>query len=752
MKNVLFIIAILIKFFFFNQLFSAEKEILQFADYKYDIKIPNEISLNIVGKNYIRYLKQIKLTSQKENLNSKVINSTKKRWVSSEIILDNNSTNKVKVKIHGDWNDHISFPYSSLRVKTKKNYFYQLKEFILFKPVTRNYNAEIFSTILLQNMGFLAPYTKEITLKINDNYPENYLLQEKINKNFLERSNFREGPIIEYDERHRWNSVRLGHNLDDVKYAKIYKLDNETFIENPDKENINPNKLYLILSALTKSSKVKNFSSKENTLFEVALSILNACHGLIDHNRKFYFDGIYQKYLPIYYDGMAFEKNDNFCEEQRITSNTNFFNKYNLIFFERKIESESFKKLIKKNYNKQTLKNDQFEKYWSILYSNFLNFKKIALANEEKVNKKNILIKKNVDNFSLLNPKYPLIYYYIEDNKYFECYKTHNKLYKNIDLVSNNNKSITISEDSHCNQINETKFVKLLKNKIYYTPKYNKEIQIFPTFINKKLMPEAERKFLDISNNSNNILLKNNQIYFLYASKNEKINEISFISKNAGDSTVFFIGELPIIENIIYTEENSKLDKNTKMQSYNITGCINFYNAIAKIKKITINQSSCEDGINIINSNIELNNVIINGALSDGIDMDFSKVKVDNIIANKAKGDCLDLSFGDYSFDNIIAKDCGDKGISVGENSRVFIHNVEIFNNNIGIAIKDSSIVKIKSIIKNEKNNTCLSLYNKKPEFGHGKLIYENINNNCIENSLISENSKMKKTLVYEKN
>ena len=60
----------IIKFFFFNQLFSAEKEILQFADYKYDIKIPNEISLNIVGKNYIRYLKQIKLTSQKENLKS----------------------------------------------------------------------------------------------------------------------------------------------------------------------------------------------------------------------------------------------------------------------------------------------------------------------------------------------------------------------------------------------------------------------------------------------------------------------------------------------------------------------------------------------------------------------------------------------------------------------------------------------------------------------------------------------------------
>ena len=77
-------------------------------------------------------------------------------------------------------------------------------------------------------MGFLAPYTKEINLKINDNSHQKYLFQERINKNFIERSGLRRSNI-EYDERHRWNAVRRDENLDKVKFANIYKLDNETF-------------------------------------------------------------------------------------------------------------------------------------------------------------------------------------------------------------------------------------------------------------------------------------------------------------------------------------------------------------------------------------------------------------------------------------------------------------------------------------------------------------------------------------------
>ena len=41
--------------------------------------------------------------------------------------------------------------------------------------------------------------------------------------------------------------------------------------------------------------------------------------------------------------------------------------------------------------------------------------------------------------------------------------------------------------------------------------------------------------------------------------------------------------------------------------------------------------------------------------------------------------------------------------------------------------------------------SVILSLYNKKPEFSDGKLFYENINDICLSNSQLSENSIVKK-------
>ncbi len=77
MKNLIVFLII----FILNSVYvlANEKLPFQYAKYKYELKVPNKLHLNISGKNYIRYLKQIKLTGKKDNLNSKVINSTKKK-------------------------------------------------------------------------------------------------------------------------------------------------------------------------------------------------------------------------------------------------------------------------------------------------------------------------------------------------------------------------------------------------------------------------------------------------------------------------------------------------------------------------------------------------------------------------------------------------------------------------------------------------------------------------------------------------
>ena len=67
-------------------------------------------------------------------------------------------------------------------------------------------------------------------------------------------------------------------------------------------------------------------------------------------------------------------------------------------------------------------------------------------------------------------------------------------------------------------------------------------------------------------------------------------------------------------------------------------------------------------------------------------------------------------------------KFCGDKGISVGETSKVIVENLFISNANIGIAAKDYGVVNIsKGEIYSTKS--CIEAYNKKQEYSGGSVI-----------------------------
>ena len=74
-------------------------------------------------------------------------------------------------------------------------------------------------------------------------------------------------------------------------------------------------------------------------------------------------------------------------------------------------------------------------------------------------------------------------------------------------------------------------------------------------------------------------------------------------------------------------------------------------------------------------------------------------------MVQNAKNDCLDLMMSEVKIQNSKLIGCGDKGISVGENSKINIQNLSIKNSNIGLAAKDNSKITAKNMtFKN--NNT----------------------------------------------
>ena len=127
-------------------------------------------------------------------------------------------------------------------------------------------------------------------------------------------------------------------------------------------------------------------------------------------------------------------------------------------------------------------------------------------------------------------------------------------------------------------------------------------------------------------------------------------NKIFIIEQKDLTGRSFFIGgEINNIQ-IIYNGKleyfQNKLAK--RLDAKNLTGCLSFIKVKFNKTSLISNNSTCEDGINIINSSGKIKNILSNNSLYDAIDMDFSKIIIENINIKNALNDCIDFSYGEY--------------------------------------------------------------------------------------------------------
>tara|TARA_B100001175_G_C19462250_1_gene617165 strand:- start:1052 stop:1552 length:501 start_codon:yes stop_codon:yes gene_type:complete len=162
---------------------------------------------------------------------------------------------------------------------------------------------------------------------------------------------------------------------------------------------------------------------------------------------------------------------------------------------------------------------------------------------------------------------------------------------------------------------------------------------------------------------------------------------------------------------------------------------------------IKFSDSKCEDAVNFVRSEGNVEKIEIVNSAFDGIDADFSKIKFNNVLVKKSGNDCLDFSYGMYLLKNSDIFSCGDKGISVGESSFLKIENTIIKNSETGIAAKDFAEVEIKNgKIFNTKY--CFQAYNKKQEFSGGLIKIENSKCNKTNQFILNKDKNSK--IIYK--
>ena len=140
---------------------------------------------------------------------------------------------------------------------------------------------------------------------------------------------------------------------------------------------------------------------------------------------------------------------------------------------------------------------------------------------------------------------------------------------------------------------------------------------------------------------------------------------------------------------------------------------------------MSIENALSEDAINVIYSKAKIENLNIKNSFSDAIDLDYTDAEISNMQLDNNLGDGLDISGSLVKCSNCIFKNNKDKGVSVGEMSNFYSTQSKFINNDMGLANKDQSSVRLSESLL-EKNRIAIAEFIKKPYFGKPKSILNN--------------------------
>lgn len=181
--------------------------------------------------------------------------------------------------------------------------------------------------------------------------------------------------------------------------------------------------------------------------------------------------------------------------------------------------------------------------------------------------------------------------------------------------------------------------------------------------------------------------------------------------------TVIGAGERSNIEHTTFDGWNT-LDYN----GWTLTGAITFYESDVTINNTDFLNNNCEDALNVIRADFTLKHSLIANAFADGFDADFTTGLVSDCDFKRIGNDGIDYSGSEITIENVRIDHAGDKGISGGEASTLYLKNIVISNSNIGIASKDQSKLFIENI-QLINCNCGFAAYQKKMEFGPAELV-----------------------------
>ncbi len=165
---------------------------------------------------------------------------------------------------------------------------------------------------------------------------------------------------------------------------------------------------------------------------------------------------------------------------------------------------------------------------------------------------------------------------------------------------------------------------------------------------------------------------------------------------------------------------------NPNRNGWELTSAVTFYESPVSFTRCTFAENHCEDALNILRTHYSIDNCLFANTKSDAFDADFADGRIVNSRFLNCGNDAIDVSGSHLEVLDTVIDGTGDKGISVGENSRAVARNVKLERGASALASKDRSELQVDGV-RSVDSEVAITIYVKKAEFGPASMAVQNL-------------------------
>jgi spore coat protein CotH len=251
---------------------------------------------------YIEAPDMLKLSELRDSaLALGVLNRSPNDYVKTKVIYRSQHI-EGKLRLKGDWTDHLEKDKWSFRIKLEQSMADGLKTFSIQNPKSRGFLLGYIYHKLLRQEGVLSPECRFVEVCINDFSWGTYVLEEHLTSRLISNQSEADGVLLKFDDYTFFNASSTDSTSPAIQQAEI-RVYGKSKKEEENKDKVRLAKRIIDNYKYQVDTLYNSFNAKKTGTYYALCDLAAAYHAMGWINIRFYFNFNTQKMEPVGYDG-----------------------------------------------------------------------------------------------------------------------------------------------------------------------------------------------------------------------------------------------------------------------------------------------------------------------------------------------------------------------------------------------------------------------------------------------------------------